>query len=183
MSPLCFGRAAGRRGRADAVTRREMAPAWELTEVELPVEAKEWEAHVITRALSKTLYGVFGVIYLVAGGSVLLLGTSLLPDAVRDIIVNVSAGNGNTLHIMQEFGSILIFVGLITLWFLRHYDQSRPFHWAMTVFWGLFALIHWFDVRGAFQPGIGPAINTVPLSLFVVVGLLRQGSEGRAKSG
>jgi hypothetical protein len=137
---------------------------------------------VITKALCKALYGIFGVIYLVAGVSVLLLGTRLLPDTVRDLIVSIGHGDGNTLHIMQEFGSLLVFAGLITLWFLRHYDQSRPFHWAMTLFWALFALVHWFDVRGSLQPGIGPLINTVPLSLFVVVGLLRQRAERWVKS-
>ena len=138
---------------------------------------------MITRVLAKSLYGLFGAVYLVAGVSVLLLGTGLLPDAVRHIIVSVAQDNLNTLHIMQEFGSILVFVGLITLWFIRHYGQSRPFHWAMTAFWGLFALVHWFDVRGSFQFGVGPLINTVPLGLFVVIGLLRQSSEGGVASG
>jgi hypothetical protein len=138
---------------------------------------------MITRALAQSLYGLFGAIYLVAGAGVLLLGTGLLPDAVRDIIESLGRRDSNTLHIMQEFGSVLVFVGLITLWFIRHYDQSRPFHWAMTAFWGLFALVHWFDVRGPFQFGVGPLINTVPLGLFVAVGLLRQSSEGGAASG
>src|SRR5262249_55962980 len=128
-------------------------------------------------------YGLFGMIYLVAGLSVLLLGTGILPDAVKDLIVRIGQGDGNTLHIMQEFGSLLIFAGWITLWFIRHYDQSRPFHWAMTVFWGLFALGHWFDVEGSFRSGIGQVINTVPVSLFVVVGLLRQRAEGAVKAG
>ena len=132
---------------------------------------------MITKTLAKSLYGLFGIFYLVAGLSVLLLGTGLLPGAVKDLIVDIGQGNGHTLHIMQEFGSLLVFAGLITLWFLRHYDQSRPFHWAMTVFWGLFALVHWFDIRGSFRYDIGALINTVPLSLFVLVGLLRQGSK------
>ena len=136
-----------------------------------------------TKVLSQALYALVGVIYLVAGASVLLLGTGLLPNAVSDLIINLGRDDGNTLHIMQEFGSLLVFVGLITLWFLRHYDQSRPFHWAMTVFWGLFALVHWFDVRGSFRYDIGAVINTIPVSLFVLVGLLRQRSQALAKSG
>jgi hypothetical protein len=137
----------------------------------------------MTRVLSQALYGLVGVIFFVAGGSVLLLGTGLLPNALSDLIVSIGENDGHTLHIMQEFGSLLVFVGLITLWFLGHYDQSRPFHWAMTVFWGLFALVHWFDIRGSFQPGIGQVINTIPFGLFVVVGLLRQRSERWVKAG
>jgi hypothetical protein len=149
--------------------------------MDLPRRSRR-EAHVFARTLARSVYGLFGVLYLVAGGSALLLGTGLLPDAVRDLIVDIGRGEGNTLHIMQEFGSLLVFVGLITLWFVWHYDQSRPFHWAMTVFWGLFALVHWFDIRGPVRSVVGPAINTVPFSLFVLVGLLRLRSEGRPAS-
>src|SRR6266849_8166999 len=125
----------------------------------------------MTKVLSQTLYGLFGLSYLVAGGSVLLLGTELLPSSVRDLIISLGQDNGNTLHIMQEFASLLVFAGLITLWFVWHYDQSLPFHWAMTVFWGLVALVHWFDIRGSFRYDIGALINTIPFILFALVGL------------
>src|SRR6266851_2318278 len=131
----------------------------------------------MTKILSQALYGLVGAIYLGAGASVLLLGTGLLPKPVSDLIVGLGQEDGNTLHIMQEFGSLLVFAGLITFWFLGHYEQSRPFHWAMTVFWGLFALVHWFDIRGSFRYDVGALINTVPLSLFVLIGLLRQRSK------
>lgn len=137
---------------------------------------------MMIRVLSKVLYGLVGVLYLIAGVSVLLLGTGLLPEAVRDLIISLGHDDGHTLHIMQEFSSMLVFAGLITFWFLRHYDQSQPFHWAMTLFWGLFALVHWFDIRGSFRYDLGAVINTIPVSLFVVVGLLRQRSEREVKS-
>jgi hypothetical protein len=130
-----------------------------------------------TRILAKTVYGLAGTLYLVAGVSVLLLGTGLLPGPVRDLITDLAHGEPHTLHILQEFGSVLIFVGLITFWFLRHYEQSRPFHWAMTLFWGLLALVHWVDIRGSFHSGTGPLINTMPFALFLAIGLLRQWSD------
>jgi hypothetical protein len=79
---------------------------------------------------------------------------------------------------MQELGSVLVFVGLITFWFLRHYEQSQPFHWSMTAFWGLFALAHWFDVRSPFPSVGGPLMTTLPFLLFVLIGLLRLATEG-----
>jgi hypothetical protein len=133
----------------------------------------------MTRAVATSLYILLGVVFLVAGISVLLLGTGLLPEPVRALIEDIGAGNANSLHIMQEFGSLLIFAGLITFWFVRHYEASMTFHWAMTTFWGLFALVHWVDIRGGFQFDIGQVINTIPFVLFFVVGLLRQSSEGR----
>src|SRR5262245_26966861 len=121
---------------------------------------------MITKVLAKTLYGVIGVLFLLAGGSVLLVGTGLLPEPMRRLIFDIGHGDGNSLHIMQELSSLLVFAGLITLWFVRHYEQSRPFHWAMTVFWGLIALVHWFDVRNGFEAGIGQVVITIPFALF-----------------
>jgi hypothetical protein len=135
----------------------------------------------MTRVLTQSVYSLLGVLFLVAGGSVLLLGTGLLPDAMRDLIVSLARDNDNTLHIMQEFSALLVFVGLITFWFVRHYEASRPFHWAMTAFWGLIALVHWIDIRGPVSSMIGPAINSIPFAVFVLLGLLRWGWEGRAR--
>jgi hypothetical protein len=131
--------------------------------------------------LAKSLYALVGAIFLVTGVAVLALGTGLLPGLVRNLILEIGHDDANTLHIMQEYASLLVLVGLLTFWFVRHYEQSRAFHWAMTLFWGLIALVHWVDVRGTFQPGVGQVINTVPAGLFLVVGLLRRRSEGMKK--
>ena len=123
-------------------------------------------------ALVKSVYALFGALYLTAGTAVLLFRTGLLPDAVKRIILDAAHDDLNSLHISQEFGSVLVFVGLITFWFMRHYEQSQFFHWAMTAFWGLFALVHWFDVRGPFPSVGGPMINTIPFILFTLIRLL-----------
>jgi hypothetical protein len=125
-----------------------------------------------TGILARCLYLLFGVLYIVAGTVVLLFRTGLLPAAVRNTLLELARGDLNTVHIAQEFSSLLIFAGLITLWFARHYQQSLFFHWAMTTFWALFALIHWFDVRGPVRFDIGVLINAVPLILFLLVGLI-----------
>src|SRR5262249_53911786 len=110
--------------------------------------------------------------------SALLLNTGLLPDALRDILVDVGRGDLNTLHVVQEFGSLLVFAGLITFWFLCHYEQSQAFHWALTVFWALIALVHWVDIRGPSPSVVGPLVNSVPFVLFLAIGLLRTVAEG-----
>ena len=136
-----------------------------------------------TRALVRSFYAPVGGLFLVAGVGVLLFRTGLLPDAVRDRIEGLGRSDLNTLHIAQEFSSLLVFAGLISFWFVWHYDQSRAFHWAMTAFWGLVALVHWFDVRGSFQYGAGQVVNTAPFAVFAAAGLLRQASERRAGPG
>jgi hypothetical protein len=130
------------------------------------------------RALVMTCYAVFGTIFLAAGASVLLVHTGLLPDALEDALRGESPADLHTLHVIQELGALLVFAGLITFWFLRHYEQSQAFHWSLTAFWGLFALVHWFDVRGPFPSVGGPLMTTVPFFLFVSIGLLRTATEG-----
>jgi hypothetical protein len=132
-------------------------------------------------AITKLLYGLVGITLLVAGSGVLLLGTGLLPKSVRDLIRTIGGEQPTALHILQELGTALVFMGLITFWFLWHYPLSRPFHWAMTLFWALFALVHWLDVNGSFHNELAVTINAIPLGLFLLVGLLRHiGEEPRA---
>jgi hypothetical protein len=139
-----------------------------------------------TRVLAQSLYGLSGTVYLVVGFTVLLFRTGLLPDPIRDIISVVGQGDLNSVHLIQEFGTALVFLGLITFWFMRHYEQSLWFHWAMTTFWGLLALVHWYDVRGPFESVVGPLINSIPFGLFVAVGLVtrdRTGAGGGGETG
>ena len=122
--------------------------------------------------LARSLYVLFRALYLAAGTTVLLFRTGLLPAAVKGTLPDAARGDLNAVHISQEFGSLLDFAGSITLWFARHYEQSLFFHWAMTTFWALFALIHWFDVRGPVRSDAGVWINAIPFLLFLSVGLV-----------
>lgn len=125
------------------------------------------------KPIVKAVYVLFGALFLAVGAGVMLLDTGLLPGGARAVALRVARGDLNTLHIIQEYGAILVFVGLITLWFARRYELSRPFHWAMTASWALHALAHWFDVRGA-RSLAGPLVNSVPFALFLTLGLLRE---------
>jgi hypothetical protein len=133
------------------------------------------------RAIAKVVYGVFAAAYLLVGITVFAAGTGLLPEPLHGVVMDVGHGDANALHIIQEFGAFLVFIGLMTLWFMRHYDQSQTFHLAMTIAWGLVALAHWFDVRGSRDSIIGPIINSIPFILFAALGLLRRKSEGRIR--
>jgi len=42
----------------------------------------------------------------------------------------------------------------------------------MTAYFGVDALIHWFDVSGPPPSIAGPLLNTMPFLLFVTLGLL-----------
>jgi hypothetical protein len=147
------------------------------------VSMKDLQDGAMLRLIIQSLYVLLGAIFLLGGASVLLLGTGLLPSTVREVILAIGEDNPNTLHLMQEYATLLVLVALLAFWFVKHYDVSRAFHWAMTVFWGLIALVHWFDPRGQFHYGLGEAINSIPFVLFVVVGLLRERTERRVGPG
>jgi len=129
------------------------------------------------RTITRSLYALVGAAFLLGGSAVLLLGTGLLPEPLKDAILAIGEDNTNTLHLMQEYASLLVLVALLSFWFLRHYEHSRAFHWAMTAFWGIIALIHWFDPRGHFHAGLGEAVTSVLFLLFLVIGLLRWKNE------
>lgn len=130
------------------------------------------------KAVVRIFYVLFGALFLGVGLGVLLLDTGALPGGAREAALGFAQGNLETLHVMQEYGALLIFVGLITLWFARRYELSRPFHWAMSAAWALHAFAHWFDVRGQ-RSVAGPLVNTVPFALFLLAGLLRLKARGK----
>jgi hypothetical protein len=138
---------------------------------------------VKAKAVVRIFYVLFGALLLAVGVASLLLETGLLPGGAREAALGFAQGNLDTLHVMQEYGTLLVFVGVITLWFARHYESSRTFHWAMTATLALHAFAHWLDVRGA-RSLVGPVINSAPLALFLLVGLLRlKAREKKAAAG
>ena len=125
------------------------------------------------RILAKVVYGLVGAALLAAGAIILLVNTGLLPDALREGVLKFSQNNLGMLHILQEFGTLMVFAGLVTFWFIRHYEQSHAFHWAMTIYWAIMAIIHWFNVAGPWTSILSPIINTIPVVVFLLIGVLR----------
>ena len=130
----------------------------------------------MVRTISIIVYSLFGAVFLIVGATVMLLHTGLLPETLRQFVLGFAHNDELAIHLIQELSSLLVFTGLITFWFVRHYDQSLPFHWAMTAFWALFSFAHWVDGRAGPRSIKGPIVNTIPLLLFLVIGLLRAGS-------
>jgi hypothetical protein len=125
--------------------------------------------------LSKFLYGLVGIVFMVIGLGVVLFKSGLLPQSATESILHTTDNNMYGLHLLQEFGALMVFVSLISFWFIRNYQHSLSFHWAMTVFFALLAVVHWTDVRGMQPSLMGPIINTIPVTLFAVVGIIRRG--------
>jgi hypothetical protein len=125
-------------------------------------------------ATTRSLYVLSAVIYLLLGTGVLLLGTGLLPAWVRDWILELGKNDPNTMHLIQEWGTLCVLAGMLFIWFARHYDQSARFHWVVTFYFALDAWIHWFNAYGHFENEPRAIINAIPFAVFLIVGLLRR---------
>ena len=62
------------------------------------------------RTITRSLYALVGAAFLLVGSAVLLLGTGLLPEPLKDAILAIGQDNTNTLHLMQEYASLLVLV-------------------------------------------------------------------------
>ena len=131
-----------------------------------------------TRLVAKALYALLGVAFIAVSAAVLLLGTGLVPPAVADKALEFAQRDDRTVHLLQEFCTLLAFMGMVSLWCAWNYEKSRGLHWAMTVFWALFALVHWVDYKGTVHLGVGQAATTAPLLVFLIVGALRAKGSG-----
>jgi hypothetical protein len=133
-----------------------------------------------TRILARLVYGLMAAAFLAAGAITLLVNTGLLPDGVRNVVVvQFGQNNNGFLHVIQELGSLLVLVGLVLVWCVRHYEQSRFIHWALTAYWALMALIHWFHVANPSPSLAGRLVNAIPFVLFLIIGILREATGGR----
>jgi len=127
----------------------------------------------VIQIITQIVYGLFAVLFIVLGVAVLLFNTGLLPTSVRELILKVADGDMRILHVFQEWGNAHLVLGLVTIWFIRHYDQSLPFHLFLTAYFAIDALIHWFHVAEPPNSITGPLILTIPAVVFLGLGLVR----------
>ena len=108
---------------------------------------------------TQLLYGLVGAGTVGLGGIAILAPGLALPPAASSPLVA---------HLVREQGAEFVFIGLMAIWCLRHYEARRPVHYAFVVLAALFAGIHW---AGYFQSGhylTGALANTVPFLAFAV---------------
>jgi hypothetical protein len=133
------------------------------------------------KILAQLSYVIAGATMLLLGASVLLAGAGALPG-LQTSLVEEAKGNLDFVHVLQEFATLLVFAGLITLWFVLHYEQSMALQWAMTLFFLLLAVVHCFDVRGPSESTAGDIIIGLPFFWFAAIGALRAAAERGGKA-
>lgn len=127
--------------------------------------------------LSKGVYVLLGVLYLLVGIGAMLLPAGWISSQWAGgaaVLYNAAAPESFLNHLTQEFGTLVIAVGLVFLWQARRPQPSRSLHWLLTFYLVLDSLIHWVGPQGligSFQRGL---VNSIPPLLLLVLGLLRE---------
>jgi uncharacterized membrane protein len=111
------------------------------------------------RALTVSVYALFGTLALVAG---------LMALVTPSVVISEASSSELIAHLTREEGAAFVFIGLMFLWCLSHYEQRRPVHLAFLVFIVLFAGIHWHDYLQNRRDVMSPVINTIPVLLLAI---------------
>lgn len=127
------------------------------------------------KKLNIVLYVLFGVGSLAVGIMGLL--------APFDLFKGVTSGlYGEEQHLAQELGCAAIFVGLVAFWCVFNYDSAFTMHLLLIVLFALLAWVHWFEFFRYTRSAVNPLLNTLPVTLLIVMVILRKrrkvGTEG-----
>ena len=81
---------------------------------------------------------------------------------------------GHPAHdLLQEFGTVVLALGFVFLWHAHRKEQSSSFHWGMTAYFTLDALIHWIGPDGLIGSWPRGITNSIPLVVMLLLGLLQ----------
>jgi hypothetical protein len=111
------------------------------------------------RAFTVAVYGLLGVLAVVAGLIAFVMPAVALPPNELTPL---------TSHLTRELSSAFVFIGLMFFWCIRHYEQRRPVHLAFLAFIVLFAGVHWLDYLGDRRDVMSPLLNSIPVALLAI---------------
>jgi hypothetical protein len=138
---------------------------------------------VSLRVITKAIYALLGVLYVLAGAGAMVLPLGWVsPRWAGDDAVPVyaaAAPESYLNHLTQEFGTLAIAVGFVMLWQGCQPQHSRSLHWLLTLYLMLDASIHWVGPQGAIGSLQRGLINSTPPLLFLILGLLWRRADRR----
>ena len=128
----------------------------------------------VVSVLTRGVYVLTGALALLMGIVALLPGTGLLPARLNDLVFEFGVNDPVGVHVVQEMATLYVLLGVMLLWFARHYQGSMRFHWLMT-FWALLLFwVHWFSAYGTFNNEPYVIVDAIPFVVFLSLGLLRR---------
>jgi len=125
----------------------------------------------------RVVYLLLGVLYVLGGiGAILLPAGWISSQWAGEAAGLYSASPPESFlnHLTQEFGTLVIAVGLVFLWQACRPEPSPSLHWLLTFYLMLDSLIHWVGPQGLVGSLRRGLINSTPPLLLLVLGLLRR---------
>jgi hypothetical protein len=126
---------------------------------------------MLTKVL-RIVYGLFGVLYVLIGVGSILLPLGWLPQRFGGDVLAREAPSVFLEHLLQEFGTVVLALGLVFLWHARRKELSLGFHWLATSYFLLDAMVHWIGPEGLIGSWSRGIINSIPFALMLLLGLL-----------
>jgi len=127
-------------------------------------------SHKITRIL----YGALGILYVAIGAGSMVLPLGWLPESLTTRLVAGEALSSFLAHLLQEFGTVVLALGLVFLWCASRKEYSRGLHLMLTLYLSLDAFIHWVGPDGLIGSWPRGIVNSIPLVLMLLVGVLQR---------
>jgi len=128
---------------------------------------------------TRVVYCLLGILYVVLGVGSMLLPTGWLPAGLADRFHAGETLSPFVGHLLQEFGTVVLALGLVFLWRASRKEYSHTFHWAMTFYCSLDALIHWVGPDGVIGSWPRGIVNSIPLVVMLLLGLLQRRTAGQ----
>ena len=148
----------------------------------MPGDGKHETSRMIETA-TRVAYRLLGTLYILVGSGAVLLPTAWLPQALTDGFLLGETPSPFLAHVLQEFGTLMVGMGLAFLWYAGRRELSPGFHWAMTFYLALDAFIHWVGPAGPIGSWSRGIVNSIPFAVMLLLGVLRRRAsrkEGRA---
>ena len=125
--------------------------------------------------LHNVVYGLIGAMYMLIGIGAIVVPTGLVPSQWVVGIYGSDVTSSLSMHMILEFGAAVLALGSVFLWRSRHSRYSPTFHWGMTTYFIVDAMIHWLGPDDSVDSPLHDLINTVPfLILMALVGVQQQ---------
>jgi hypothetical protein len=105
---------------------------------------------------------------LCAVSGILALGAGIVALIVPHLVLSPDLRTPLTQHLIREEAAAFVFIGMMLIWCVRHFERRQPVHIGLVVFTGLFAVIHWLGYLEDGRISLSAIVNTVPFVIFVV---------------
>jgi uncharacterized membrane protein YfcA len=123
--------------------------------------------------ITRSVFFLFGILYMLIGIGAMLIPLGWLPSGLGEGSVPPEMHSPSGDHFLQEYGTLALALGFVFAWYGWRNERNNVFHWAVTFYFALNALIHLGGptFADALERGL---VNIVPFVALLILGVLQQ---------